>query len=82
VPEYKYDFSGFFREFKLSNYNVPEETSVKILEAIKSNNQITIPELVEIISATTRSIEKNIQNLQQEGKFVRIGPAKGGIGKL
>ena len=85
-----YDFSGFFLEFKLNNYNVPEETSVKtsvktsekILEAINSNNQITISELAEIIGVTTRSIERNIQNLQQEGKLVRIGPDKGGHWKI
>jgi ATP-dependent DNA helicase RecG len=86
VPEYKYDFSGFFLEFKQSNYNVPEETSVKtsvkILEAIKSNDRITIPELAETIGVTTRSIERNIQNLQQNGKLVRIGPDKGGHWKI
>ncbi len=90
VPEYKYDFSGFFLEFNVSNHNVPEEmsvktsvkTSVKILEAIKSNDQITIPELAEIIGVTTRSIERNIQNLQQEGELVRIGPDKGGHWKI
>ena len=53
------------------------KTSVKI-EAIKSNDQITIPELAEIIGLTTRSIERNIQNLQLEDKLVRIGSAKGG----
>ena len=86
VPEYKYDFSGFFLEFKLSNYNVPEETSVKtsvkILELINSKNQITIPELAEIIGVTERSIERNIWKLQQNGKLVRIGPAKGGHWKI
>jgi len=86
VPEYKYDFSGFLLEFNVSSHNVPEETSVKtsvkILEAIKSNDQITIPELAEIIGVTTRSIERNMQNLQQEGKLVRIGPDKGGHWKI
>lgn len=86
VPEFKYDFSGFYLEFKLSNYIVPEETSVKtsvkIVEAIKSNDWITIPELAEIIGVTTRSIERNIQNLQQEGKLIRVGPDKGGHWKV
>lgn len=68
VPEYRYDFSEFILEFNVSSHNVPEKTSVKILEAIKSNDQITIPELAEIIGVTTRSIERNIRNLQQEGK--------------
>ena len=86
VPEFRYDFSGFYLEFKLSNYNVPEETSVKtsvkIVEAIKSNDRITIPELAEIIGVTTRSIERNIQTLQQDGKLIRIGPDKGGYWKV
>ncbi len=81
-----YDFSGFYLEFKLSNYNVPEETSVKtsvkIVEAIKTNDRITIPELAEIVDVTERSIERNIQNLQQNGKLVRIGPDKGGHWKI
>ena len=38
----------------------PEKTSKKI------NDQITISELAQIIYVTTRSIEINIQNLQQE----------------
>ena len=82
VPEYRYDFSGFILEFNASTQNVPDETSVKILEAIKSNSNITIPELAEIIGVTTRSIERNIQNLQQNGKLIRIGPDKGGHCKV
>jgi len=81
-----HDFSGFLLEFNVSSHNqsikTSVKTSVKILEAIKSNDQITIPELAEIIGVTTRSIERNIQNLQQEGKLVRIGPAKGGHWKI
>jgi len=81
VPEYRYDFSGFILEFNVSSHIKPDETSVKtsvkIFEAIESNDRITIPELAEIIGVTTRSIERNIQNLQQEGKLVRIGSAKG-----
>jgi len=82
VPEYRCDFSGFILKFNVSSHNVPEETSektsVKILEAIKSNDQITIPELAEIIGVTTRSIERNLQNLQLEDKLARIGSDKGG----
>jgi predicted HTH transcriptional regulator len=81
-----YDFSGFLLEFNVSNHNqsvkTSEKTSEKILEAINSNNQITISELAEITGVTTRSIERNIQNLQQEGKLVRIGPDKGGHWKI
>jgi ATP-dependent DNA helicase RecG len=86
APEYRSDFSGFILEFNLTSQNIPDETSVKtsvkILEAIESNDQITIPEIAETIGVTTRSIERNLQNLQQEGKLVRIGSAKGGHWKI
>jgi len=86
VPEYRYDFSGFILEFNASTQNVPDETSVKVsvklLATIKANSNITIPELAEIIGVTTRSIERNIQTLQQNGKLIRIGPDKGGHWKV
>ncbi|MCK4678243.1 MAG: putative DNA binding domain-containing protein [Bacteroidales bacterium] len=58
------------------------KTSGKILEMIKENREITIPELGEIIGVTERSIERNIQKLQKENKLQRIGPAKGGYWKV
>ena len=90
VPEYRYDFSGFFLEFNVSNHNqsvktsekTSEKTSGKILELINSNNQITIPKLAGEIGMTERSIERNIQKLQQNGKLVSVGPAKGGYWKI
>lgn len=86
MPEYRYDFSGFILEFNVTTQNIPDETSEKtsekILEAISSNNQITISELAESIGVTTRSIERNIQKLQQEGKLERIGSFKGGRWKI
>ena len=82
APEYRYDFSGFILEFNLTSQNIPDETSEKILEAITSNNQITISELAETIGVTTRSIERNIKKLQQEDKLERIGSFKGGRWKI
>lgn len=55
-----------------------EKTSEKILLAIKRNKNITIAELAEIASVTTRSIERNIKNLQENGVLKRVGPDKGG----
>ena len=54
------------------------KTSGKILEVIIENSAITIPELSILIGVTERSIERNIQKLQKEGKLKRVGPAKGG----
>jgi predicted HTH transcriptional regulator len=49
---------------------------VKILELIKANPEITIPQLSSIV--TERSIERNIQKLQEGNFLVRIGAANGG----
>ena len=56
----------------------PVKTSGKIIELILQNASITIPEMASKIGITERSIERNIRKLQAEGKFKRIGPAKGG----
>lgn len=55
-----------------------EKTSVKILTRIKQNVCITIPELAKQIGVTKRSIERNIQKLQQDELLKRVGPDKGG----
>jgi ATP-dependent DNA helicase RecG len=55
-----------------------EKTSEKILKLIAANPRITIAELSEHIAVTTRSIERNIKNLQRQGRLSRLGPDKGG----
>ena len=54
------------------------KTSVKIIEFIKNNSNITIPELAEKLSKTTRAIEISIFKLKEDGNLKRIGSAKGG----
>lgn len=56
----------------------PVKTSVKIIEAIRQNCDITIHELAELTDVTERSIERNIQRLQLENRLRRVGPDKGG----
>ena len=58
------------------------KASGKILELMKINCNITIPELAENIAVTERSVERNIQSLQKEGLIERVGPAKGGYWKV
>ena len=92
-PEFDYDANGLMVLFKgkpveLAEENVGEtsgkrrenvgRTSGKILELIKANPEITIPELSSIINISQRSIERNIQKLQDENLLIRIGPNKGG----
>ncbi|PKN31131.1 MAG: hypothetical protein CVU64_00265 [Deltaproteobacteria bacterium HGW-Deltaproteobacteria-21] len=39
---------------------------------------MTIPDLAEALTISTRAVEKQIMRLRNEGRLRRIGPAKGG----
>lgn len=54
------------------------KVSGKILAAVRGNPAITIPELAELTGVSTRTIERHLQKLQEQGRLRRIGPAKGG----
>ncbi len=54
------------------------KSSVKILELMKENREIAIPEIALKIGLTTRAVEKQIKKLQENGQLKRIGPDKGG----
>jgi len=54
------------------------KTSGKIVELMKANPEITIPELASQIGVTERSIERNIQALKVRKRLERIDGAKGG----
>jgi len=54
------------------------KTSGKIIDALNKNCFMTIPELAQIICISSRSIERNLQKLQKDGRLRRIGPPKGG----
>jgi len=58
------------------------ETSGKIINLIKKNQDLTIPELAEIIGVTERSIERNIEQLKKDELVKRIGAAKGGYWQI
>jgi ATP-dependent DNA helicase RecG len=55
-----------------------EKPSEKILRLIASNQRTTIAELAEAMDVTTRSIERNIENLKAQGRLRRVGPDRGG----
>jgi Fic family protein len=57
---------------------VSEKTSEKIIHALDHNHTMTIAELAKTLGLSTRSIERNLQKLQKEGRLRRIGPARGG----
>ena len=54
------------------------ENQIKILDLINRNSNISIPQIANELSLTTRAIEKNIAKLKQKELLKRIGPAKGG----
>lgn len=61
---------------------VSEKVSEKIIWLIAEHDTITIAELAAIIGASSRTIERNLKVLQNEGRLTRIGPAKGGKWKI
>ena len=78
-PEVKPSFTGFFNlEFpRPTYYETSEKTSEKIFRLAAENRQITISEMAKTVGVTTRSIERNIENLKAQGKLQRVGPDKG-----
>jgi predicted HTH transcriptional regulator len=59
-----------------------EKTSEKILRYIKEDASITIAGLAQKTGLTTRTIERNLKTLQQQGRVLRIGPDKSGSWKV
>jgi ATP-dependent DNA helicase RecG len=58
---------------------MPVKVSGKIIELIKNNQLITIPELAVIIDLSERTIERYMKQLQEEGIIRRVGTKKGGL---
>lgn len=90
TPIFHYDFGGFWVEFQYNDDSPKEKTSGKmsgktsgkILFLIAGNTTITIPALAQAIGVTERSIERNIQQLQNQKLLQRVGGAKGGLWKI
>ena len=58
------------------------KTTVKILELIRENKEITRQELADKLDMTIDGIDWNIRKLKKEGMLERIGPDKGGHWKV
>lgn len=54
------------------------KSTVKILELIEENPNITRQEMASIIGLSIEGIDKNIRKLKTENKITRIGSDKGG----
>jgi ATP-dependent DNA helicase RecG len=57
---------------------VSGKMSGKVLQLLLQNPQLSIPELAAAMGKTTRTVERIIRLLREEGHLKRIGPAKGG----
>jgi hypothetical protein len=55
-----------------------EKTPRCILAALAQNPKVTIADLAEIVGVSDRTIERHLKRLQAQGRFRRVGPAKGG----
>jgi predicted HTH transcriptional regulator len=58
--------------------NVSGKVSGKILAAVGRQPGIAIPQLVELIGVSARTIERHLRKLQEQGQLRRVGGAKGG----
>jgi len=58
------------------------KSSVKILEAIRANKNVSAKEISQTLSISLRAVEKQLSKLKESGKLRRIGPAKGGYWEI
>ncbi|MBI9031445.1 DeoR family transcriptional regulator [bacterium] len=61
---------------KVSEYS--RKTSEKIVSLIQNNANLTIGEMSDLIGVSTRTIERNINKLQQQKQIKRIGSDRKG----
>ncbi len=54
------------------------KVSGKILAAVGRQPGIAVPQLAELIGVSTRTIERHLRKLQEQGQLRRVGGAKGG----
>jgi ATP-dependent DNA helicase RecG len=54
------------------------KTSVKILELLVKNPEMTLAEIAVLLGKSTRAVEMAATKLAQKGRLKRIGPDKGG----
>jgi len=75
---YKQDVFGNSFTRMIFRFENDIKGSVKILNLIKEDEHITIPEIARRIELSTRAVEKQIAKLKEQNKLKRIGPDKGG----
>jgi len=77
LPEPK--FQEITDGFMVTMYKTTsEETSAKIIAAIKADNVITARKIADILGISPRAVEMQIAKLKRDGRIRRMGPTKGG----
>ncbi len=72
------DGNGRLGRLPLVSVKVSGETQLAIIQALQQNPELTIPMLATHLGVSSRTIERHLQKLQQQGALKRIGSAKGG----
>ncbi|MCX5843787.1 MAG: winged helix-turn-helix transcriptional regulator, partial [Deltaproteobacteria bacterium] len=75
-PSFSADGEDSAREGAIDK--TPVKTPVKIIELLKSNPGLTIPELAEHAGKSESAVERAVRKLREAGQLKRVGPAKGG----
>jgi ATP-dependent DNA helicase RecG len=90
VPEWREEHGGVWLVFHFSLSSTPPKpkektsgktsgkTSDRIVEILRENPEVAIPDLAEALGRSTRAIELQIRKLQEKNIIQRIGPARGG----
>ena len=77
-------FSIIFKRMALENVpeNVPENREDIVVEIIRNNNRITIPEIAKKAGVNEKTIKRDISKLKEKDLLKRVGPDKGGYWKI
>ena len=71
-----YEESGIWLTFNFQKSSV--KSSVKILDLLKLNPNLTIPELAQELFLTERAVQKTLKKLQEANQLRRIGSKRAG----
>ncbi len=80
-PEYKYTFSSVQVIIRKTPLKTPLKTKEQILELIKSDKNITITQMADILGKSRDTINEHIANLKKTGVLQRMGSRKSGYWK-
>jgi len=90
VNPFHFEFTGFCtiifervtemveKEAGIPSVKTSVKTSVKILEMMKKDPEVSARQISEVLGITIRAVEMQTSKLQEKGKIKRVGPAKGG----